>query len=292
MKLLIKFNLLLIGVFALGLAATWFQARLFLQGQAQDQVIREAGLMADSATATRIYTGEMVTPYLAKAGEQNDEFLPQTIPFFATTTIFQRIQHDYPDYTYKEAALNPTNLRDRATDWEADLIQYFRNHPSATELVRTRDSASGPSLYLAHPISVEPSCLECHSQPAVAPRSMVAHYGDRNGFGWGIGDIVGAQIVSVPTSLPLQIAHQALIRLTVGLSIIFLVILLLIDAGLYFIVIRRLRIISDSANRISRGEMDLDHLSTRGNDEVTEVTRSFNRMHTSLKKAMHLLGEE
>ena len=120
---------------------------------------------------------------------------------------------------------------------------------------------------------------------------MLARYGDRNGFGWNLGEVVGAQIVSVPASLPLKIANQGLFELTVGLCVIFTIVILLIDLGLYLIVIRPLRIISDSANRISQGEMELPHLSIRGNDEVTEVTRSFNRMHTSLKKAMDLLNE-
>ena len=292
MKLLVKFNLLLVGVFALGLASTFYEARTFLQKQAQGAVLREAGLIAASATATRIYTEESITPYLAKLADQDGVFLPQTIPFSATTTTFQKIQKDYPDYTYKEAALNPTNLRDRATDWEADLIQHFRNAPNDNELIRSRDSANGPSLYLAHPIRVEEGCLECHSEPSKAPKAMVAHYGDRNGFGWNVGEVVGAQIVSVPASLPLSIANQGLLELTIDLFVIFAIVILLIDVGLYVIIIRPLRTISDTANRISQGEMDLGHLTIRGNDEVTEVTRSFNRMHTSLKKAMALLSEE
>jgi protein-histidine pros-kinase len=291
LKLLVKFNVLLVGVFAIGLLLTYFESRNFLQRQAQGEVLREAGLMAASATATRIYTEQAVTPYLAKIADRDGIFLPQTIPFFATTTTFQKIQHDYPDYTYKEAALNPTNLRDRATDWEADIIQHFRNSPGDTELVRIRDSATGPSLYLAHPIKVEEGCLQCHSEPAIAPKALLAHYGDRNGFGWTNGEVVGAQIISVPTAFPLQIAHQGLMELTIDLFVIFLVVIVLIDLGLYVIVIRPLRTISASANRISQGEMDLDPLVVRGNDEVADVTRSFNRMHTSLKKAMDLLGE-
>jgi HAMP domain-containing protein len=35
--------------------------------------------------------------------------------------------------------------------------------------------------------------------------------------------------------------------------------------------------------------MDLEQLPVRGNDEVAQVTRSFYRMHTSLKKALDLL---
>ncbi len=53
---------------------------------------------------------------------------------------------------------------------------------------------------------------------------------------------------------------------------IFLAAILLIDVGLYFIVIRRLGKISHYADRISQGEMDLEQLPVRGNDEVAQVT--------------------
>jgi HAMP domain-containing protein len=290
LKLLVKFNLLLIAVFGLGLFLIAYEARGFLQKQAQAEVLREAGLMASSAGATRSYTEHYVTPLLEKTAEHATSFLPQAIPFFASTTTFQQIRETYPDYTYKEAALNPTNPRDRATDWEADIINYFRNSPKETELVRLRDAATGPSLYLAHPIRVEEGCLQCHSQPEVAPKAMVKHYGAQNGFGWNPDEIVGAQIISIPTSVPIQLARQGLTELLIDLSVIFLVAIILIDTGLYFIVIRPLRRISASADRISQGEMDLEQRPVHGNDEVAQVTRSFYRMHTSLKKALELLN--
>ncbi len=54
------------------------------------------------------------------------EFLPQSVPFYAATEHFLRLHAERPDYSYQEATLNPTNLRDRATDWQADIIQRFR----------------------------------------------------------------------------------------------------------------------------------------------------------------------
>jgi HAMP domain-containing protein len=290
LKLLLKFNVLLIAVFGVGLFLIAFEARGFLQKQAQAEVLREAGLMAASALATRNYTEHYVTPLLEKTTEHTTAFLPQAIPFFASTTTFEQLRQTYPDYTYKEAALNPTNLRDRATDWEADIINYFRNSPKETELVRMRDAATGPSLSLAHPIRVERGCLQCHSQPAAAPKALLKHYGAQNGFGWNLDEIIGAQIISLPTSVPIQMAQQGLTELLINLSVIFLAAILLIDMGLYFIVIRRLRKISISADRISQGEMDLEQFPVRGNDEVSQVTRSFYRMHTSLKKAIDLLN--
>lgn len=290
MKLLWKFNLLLFVVFGLGLALISLEAKSFLQRQAMAQVTQQAALMSASAGATRNYTEAEVTPLLVKTARHNQDFLPQTIPFFAATATFHQVREQYPDYTYKEAALNPTNLRDRATDWEADLINYFRDHPNEKELVRERVAATGDSLYLAHPIRVEAGCLECHSTPKVAPASLLKHYGSANGFGWNNGEVVGAQIISVPMSLATQMASRGLQELLLDLTAIFLLAILLIDAGLYVIVIRPLRTISNAADRVSQGEMDLPQLSVRGNDEVAQVNRSFNRMHTSLKKAMDLLN--
>lgn len=290
MKLLLKFNLLLIAVFGLGLGLIAYEARAFLQRQAESEVLREAGLVSASATATRNYTEQDVSPLLEKTAEHATTFLPQTIPFFAATTTFEQIRKTYPDYTYKEAALNPTNPRDRASDWESDIINYFRNAPDKKELIRTHDGAAGQSLYLAHPIRVEAGCLQCHSQPGAAPKAMLKHYGPLHGFGWGAGEIVGAQIIAVPTSVAEDMAARGLRELLIDLSVIFFLAIALIDVGLYLIVIRPLRTISASADTISQGNMDLDYLAVKGNDEVAQVTRSFNRMHTSLKKAMDLLN--
>lgn len=290
MKLLLKLNILLIAVFGLGLLVISYEARGFLQKQARAEVLREAGLVSASATATRNYTETEVSPLLERTAQHAQAFLPQTIPFFAATTTFQQIRKTYPDYTYKEAALNPTNLRDRATDWESDIITHFRNAPSENELVRTHEGVTGESLYLAHPIRVEAGCLQCHSRPALAPRAMLTRYGTQNGFGWNQGEVIGAQIIAVPTTVPEEMARHGLNELLIDLSAIFFAAILLIDLGLYTIVIRPLRTISASADRISQGEMDLSQLPVRGGDEVAEVTRSFNRMHTSLKKAMDLLN--
>ncbi len=290
MKLLAKFNILLIVIFGLGLGLIALNSRSFLEKDAREQVLSEAQLMAASATATRNYTEQDVSPLLEKTTEHATNFLPQTIPFFAAETTFAQVRQSYPDYTYKEAALNPTNPRDRAVEWEADLIQYFRNAPARTEFSGERDTPTGRSFYLAHPIRVEAGCLQCHSRPGVAPRAMIKHYGAQNGFGWQPNEIVGAQIISVPTSIPDQLAAKGFRSLMINLAGIFLLSILLIDIGLFFVVIRPLRRISASADRISTGEIDLERLPVRGRDELASVTQSFNRMHTSLQKAMELLN--
>src|SRR5579863_1112264 len=107
----------------------------FLMADARQQVLQQAQLMASSATATLNYTDEEVSPILEKTPQHNSNFLAQTIPFYAANTTFKHVRSSYPDYVMREAALNPTNLDDRATEWEVDLINYFRNNPGQTQHV-------------------------------------------------------------------------------------------------------------------------------------------------------------
>ncbi|HEX3469704.1 MAG TPA: DUF3365 domain-containing protein [Silvibacterium sp.] len=290
MKLLAKFNLLLILVFGIGLVLIAINARSFLLDDAKKEVLKQAELMAASSKATRDYTDEEISPILENTPEHKNEFLPQTIPFYAATVTFNRLRKTFPDYTYKEATLNPTNLVDRATDWEADIINHFRNNPGDKQVIGERDSAVGQTLYLARPIPVETGCLTCHSEPSVAPKAMVKRYGSQNGFGWHPTEIVAAQVISVPMSVAVKMANDGLRNLLITLGTIFFAAIAIIDLGMYFIVIQPLRRVSQSADRISTGEIDLPPLPVRGKDEIAQVTTSFNRMHTSLKKAMEMLN--
>src|SRR6516225_9848546 len=142
------------------------------------------------------------------------EFHPQSVPAFAATEIFSYLREKFPDYFYKEATLNPTNPRDRATDWETDIVNQFRGDAGQSEMSATRDTPNGISLFLARPIKVNNvSCLECHTTAEKAPVEMVRLYGTANGFDWKLNDIIGAQVVSVPLAVPLQLAQAAFINL-------------------------------------------------------------------------------
>ena len=120
-----------------------------------------------------------------------------------------------------------------------------------------RPIPSGRSLYIANAIKISQDCLECHSVPSAAPRAMIAVYGSANGFGWKKDEIVGAQIISIPMTVPVGIADRAYHQLRLFLIITLIVAILALDAGVYWFVIRPLKIVSDAADRASRGEKSL-----------------------------------
>src|ERR1035438_6344446 len=149
MKLLAKFNLILGLVFVAGFLITGVVANDFLQDNARHDVTRQARLMMEAARSVRDYTTNQIKPLLNQEQERINQFLPQTVPAFSAIETFAYMRSAYPDYTYREATLNPTNLRDRATDWEADIINAFRNNTAQREILGERATPSGRAIYLA-----------------------------------------------------------------------------------------------------------------------------------------------
>ena len=207
MKLIWKFNLVLLGIFLLGFAIAGYVSYRALQANAREEIVQNARLMMEAALASRTYTSTQVKPLLET--QLKYEFLPQTVPAYAATEVFNEMRKRHPDYGYKEATLNPTNPRDRASDWEADIVNVFRQSASNKELIGERDTPTGRTLYLARPIDVSSaSCLVCHSTVEVAPKTMIDLYGSANGFGWKFQEVIGAQVVSVPMSVPIARADE------------------------------------------------------------------------------------
>jgi protein-histidine pros-kinase len=292
MKLLAKFNLILLVVFGAGGFAISHIAYNFLVGNARREVLEEAKLMMASAKSVRDYTANDLSPLLEQLPKHRIRFLPETIPFYGSTTTFNDLRKNYPAYSYKEAALNPTNLEDRASDWESDIIHNLRDHPSEPEASGVRETPTGSSLFLAWPIKITQECLGCHSTPAAAPRAMLAVYGSANGFGWKKDEIVGAQIISVPMSVPIAIADDAYHRLLIYLVLTMILAIVALDAAVFWFVIHPLRVVSETADRVSRGEKDVPPIVVKGKDEIATVAASFNRMYVSVAKALKMLEEE
>src|SRR5258706_9131726 len=292
MKLLAKFSLIFTVVFGLGLCAAGCVSYELFQRNAREQVLYQAHLMMDSALATRMYTTERIKPALA--GHKDGVFRPETVPAFAATEIFNGLRKNYPNYSYKEATLNPTNLRDRAVDWEEDIIRIFRDRPASNKdlFEGERMTPAGKSVYLASPLRASASCLECHSTPEVAPAAMIKQYGSANGFGWKDGEVIGAQIVSVPVSLPEEMANRAFRQLMISLAVVGAVTLVVLNLVLVVTVVRPVRRFAMTADQISKGQMDVPELPVKGKDEISMLAAAFNRMHRSLAAAMRMLDEK
>jgi len=287
MGLRLKFNIVLALVFAAGMAVSAWVSHELLQRNAKHEVLSNAGLMMEAALAVRGYTVKQVKPLIEYQLAEN--FLPQSVPAYAASETFNALRQKYPDFTYKEALLNPTNPRNKAVEWENDIVNSFRSTGMTEEVSGERDTPVGKMLYIARPIQIkDAACLACHSVPSAAPASMIKLYGESNGFGWKHQEIVGAQVVSVPMTLPIRNANKAFITFMGSLAAIFVVTFIVLNVMLSVMIIRPIRRMSKSADKISQGDFNVPEFG-KGSDEVAALGTSFNRMRRSLQKALKLI---
>jgi HAMP domain-containing protein len=292
LSLAVKFNLVFIAIFAIGLAATGFVADRVLQQQALDETRHDADVLISSAAAMQNYTAQHITPLLATQIKYS--FVPESVPAYSAIEMLSSLKSAFPNFSYKSTMLNPTNPRDRPTDWETEVIAHLHDHPELKEMTGQRPGPGGANLlFLARPSRItDTACMQCHSTPSAAPPTMLDKYGPANGFGWTMNDVIGAEFVSVPMSDSIARGHAVWRSLMVLLTAVFAVVLITLNVMVHFLVTRRLQALSRAADAVSLGKLTEVKFPGGGNDEITSLAVSFSRMHTSLVAAFEILDEE
>lgn len=217
-----------------------------------------------------------------------DTYFPEaTVGILMMSTVAETIKDEYSDYIYKVASPNPLNKNNRSDSFENTIIAGFDNG-DYDEWEGTVTKQGERFYATAIPIEARKSCIWCHDTPEVAHPDMVEKYGTESGYGYEIGDIVGGRFVYVPLSLADEMTMKKLAGFGGGISLLFLIAMLIIDRVVISTVVKPIEQIVDVAEDISRGKMDRE-FDIKGNDEIKLLAEAFNRMKISLAKAMDIL---
>ena len=284
----------LTSIFAISLLLSVLLFNQLFGFQAQAQIDTRSNFLMDSMLAVREYTSTKVNPIVAPMNEQGGVFLPEAVPSYSATTVFEllRTQPDYRHYSYREATLNPTNPKDKADPFEAGLVESFRSDPSLKVQTGYSSSSIGKFHYVAKPITIgKQSCLACHSTPDQAPRSQILAYGDAGGFGWKLNEIVGAQIVRVPVEQVIKAKNRSLLAAAGLLVIAFVLVGLVTDYVLSRLILAPMRTISLKADEASVSPTSVNFEEKDRADEIGLLARSFDRMKQSLAISMQMLKD-
>ncbi|QSJ15213.1 DUF3365 domain-containing protein [Nostoc sp. UHCC 0702] len=294
LKIGTKFNLILMLVFLVSIVVSGLALSRVLEQRAQNEVTSQALILIKTMNSVRSYTQNRINGLLAPRLATEAAFIPETVPAFSATEVFENLRKnpEYENFLYKEATINPTNLRDKADNFETKLVERFRQNPKTPEISGFRDFPDGQVFYIARPLAVtQQSCLQCHSTPDQAPKSQLASYGTENGFGWKLNEIIAAQIISVPSEDVFASANRTW-NLIMGLLVaIFAIVVLLINYLIKKTVIQRIRKIEKIAQQVSTGDMSAD-FAEKSHDEIGGLAAAFNRMKSSLEIAMNLLNQQ
>jgi HAMP domain-containing protein len=287
-----KLNLILLVVFVIIVVVNGIILSQILQKNAEQEITSKAALLIETMGSVRDYTSTQINPELAPRLETEDQFLPQTVPGYSAREVFENLRkrEQYRDFFYKEATLNPTNLRDKADTFESEIVNQFRSQSTLKEQSGFRSLAGGDIFYVARPIAISnQTCLRCHSTPTAAPKSQLASYGSDNGFGWKLNEIVGAKIVSVPASKILADARR-LQLLVIGILMVGCVLaIIILNLFLQISIVKPLAEMSRWSKAISTGNTSAE-FEHAAKDEIGLLAASLNRLKVSLEMAMNMLN--
>ena len=258
---------------------------LMLRDQTLKNAASQARLLLASAMGVRDYTNDRIAPLAGQLPP--GVFHEETVPFFAAQSVFARVSAGEHAFTYREAALNPTAPADRASDFEVGLIQRFRADPGLTEISGSRDVGADRVFFLARRIRItDAQCLTCHDTPARAPPAMVAKYGPANGFGWKLGETVGAQMIGLPVTDQFRATLYLATVVAVGLIVIFVMAYLALSTALEVLVAAPLGQLASAADEASRTASAATPLPAGGVGEIRRLAAAIERLRISLAKAL------
>ena len=286
-----KLTGLLILAFLISIAVSGFFLSSAMNKKAETEIQTRADMLSHMMNAVRSYTSLHVSPKLQQQLLIKQQFISETVPAFSARTIFNSFRDNpaFADFRYKEATLNPTSPHDQADAFESGLVAKFKADPSLKILSGFRQLNGRNLFYTARPLSItKASCLQCHSTPQAAPKSLVATYGDKHGFGWKLGEIVSAQTIYVPSDEIFAQGHQYLM-LSMGIFFgVFAVGTALLIWQIRRTVIHPIQRLTSAARAIGSGsatheqlaifdQPQMQQLAKRG-DEPGELARSFQAM--------------
>jgi cytochrome c2 len=310
------FGVFLIGWLICGLSI-WFLEF----NSAKKDILRHGQILLDTAVAVRNYTSNQIQPQFAlfdkslqvtdtnqNNDQQNKEMTAQgetyqqteaevpdfnkvTVPSYAAQEVLNQLAKDKDNrgYRYREAVVNPTNRKDLAAPWELEIISYFVANPKAPLKMGERfdGMTRQKTYYIAKPIQItKESCLVCHSTPDRAPASLIKTYGSENGFGWKLNEVVGAKIISVPSSFQYDEASKSVSSYLLAIGSVFLVAYTAVIVIVYRSVIKPLDFITHLLEEVSLHQTEGAQLPEDKSNPLNNLNRSINRLLISLNKAL------
>lgn len=173
--------------------------------------------------------------------------------------------------TFRISSENFRNPANRADKFEADSIKAFKKDKK----LEYTEKLEANAYQYSQPLIAEKSCLQCHGEPADAPRSITDKFGDQKAFGYKEGEVIGVLTVSVPSKNRNLFAVMKAHPLVAGGSLIFILTVAFNFVWFRHSVIKPIDSIKNVISSVGRGSYQ-ERISLRTKDEFTDVADTFN----------------
>lgn len=120
----------------------------------------------------------------------------------------------------------------------------------------------------AQPVYHTEACIVCHGNPEQAPKDVLTRYGNKNGFGFEVGEVAGIISVSIPVKSIWQSVFAALGLIEIGTAVLSILLLLFY---IYRYIIRPIKHTRDASIQMLKDEgVNLDDVSANS-DSANEL---------------------
>ena len=256
-------------------------------GNALDEAKVKSSIILNYAMATKQYMKQVQRP-LVKELIESDRFYPELMSGFVSARgTFELFKKSSPDYTFKQATLDPLNPSNRADQDEIKFIKDFAQNPSLKSSEGRITKNGIDVFYFAQPIKVgSAGCLTCHGDPYDAPKDQVEIYGTETGYNWKMNDTVAAFVVYIPTKTAITAAKKLSFTLImIGAGGIFMILLILwffLDRSVVLPIVQ----LAQRTENFSLGENLDDPITNKSNDEIGTLAQAIERLRISLVKLL------
>ncbi|MFZ5765483.1 MAG: Tll0287-like domain-containing protein [Thermodesulfobacteriota bacterium] len=236
-------------------------------------------LLLNSLAAHRSYFMAKQRPLVDALVEEN-RFYPELMSgFFVARGIWDIFARDNRGYHYKQATLDPRYPPNKADPDEVKMIEAFRRDSALLQLQGLVEKEGKRFYYLARPIRIdEQNCLQCHGDPADAPRDQIEIYGTERGYGWQLNETVSASVIYVSMEEELtQAQRMAGVVFLVGMACFFLVLLVVV----FFLdrhVIQPVEYLGRRVEEISQGKNMQESFRPDSDDEIAVLARAIDHL--------------
>ncbi len=252
-----------------------------------DEIYEKTGVTLGFIDATMEFVRDDLRPRMLHLLPR-DEFVSEAMSTSVVNKkIMARFIRRFPSNVYRRVALNPMNPNNLADSFEERFIRRFGSGHEGGTSWKGLVTRQGRRYFIRlKAVRMEPSCLLCHGDPALSPRSLLRRYGEKNGHNWKVGEVVGLESIAVPVDPTFSKIRQAAFGIFLLGLVILTVVLLLLNYFHYMVAVRPLKRASAFFKSVVSGEKGLDvSLDVKGSDEIAELGESFNRMIGHLKKS-------
>lgn len=174
--------------------------------------------------------------------------------------------------TFRITSENYRNPANKPDQFESDSIKAFNKDK---KLIYTEKLEASAYQY-TQPLMAEKSCLQCHGDPADAPKEITDRFGDQKAFGYKEGDVLGVLSINVPSKNRSLFAVMKANPLVAGGSLIFILTVAFNFVWFRYSVIKPIDSIRKAIASVGKGSYkERIHLNTK--DELADVANTFNQ---------------